>query len=642
MSELPKRDQSATGARRIAVLCAAIGCAAVLVLFLWRGLRRSAEPLAKGDPWAGFVSPYRNTKPGVRYVGDEVCAGCHHRQAESYHTHPMGRSLSPIGSIVSRGQNTTESQNSFEALGAQMRVERRGGKMFQHASVRDTEGHIAVQHEREVHFIIGSGTRTYSYLTNQDGFLLESPITWYAQKRIWDLSPGFSRTYLAGRPVREPCLFCHCNHAEHREGTENGYRPPFFTGYAIGCERCHGPGELHAAFRGEGSDAVPGADDTIVNPGRLEPVLRDAICQQCHLEGSNRIQRRGTRPYDYRPGLPLHRYLSIFVPSPEFGRVPEFVGHVEQMTLSRCYQASAGKLTCITCHDPHAKPAPEQPITFFRERCLKCHKVDSCHLRLAERQKEAGDSCIHCHMPRREAHDLPHTAVTDHRILRSPDQAEPERKMNEPGLGAPLIYFYRDLVGERDPDVARDRGIALMELAWEAPELRQHASALAVPLLEDAVKRWPDDFWAWEAKGKVLWLQGRGQEALAGVEKALAFAPREERILEAAGAMATSMGLNEQAKTYWERALAVNPTRALFHASLAEVLARRHEWADAQKACRSALDCDPFNVEARTLLVRCWLQKGNPDQARAELQILLALQPARADELRRWFARQAR
>ena len=46
-------------------------------------------------------------------------------------------------------------------------------------------------------------------------------------------------------------------------GTLNRYEPPIFQGHAIGCERCHGPGELHAS-RGEES---AGTDLTIVNPG---------------------------------------------------------------------------------------------------------------------------------------------------------------------------------------------------------------------------------------------------------------------------------------------------------------------------------------------------------------------------------------
>jgi Flp pilus assembly protein TadD len=639
MSESLPPGRSGAGVRRIAGLAALLIGTVIIASIAWRSFHRAAPPTESSDPWAEFTSPYSNTWPGVRYVGDAVCADCHQVQADSYRGHPMGRALTPIDSSVAA---QSQEADTFDALGVHFRIERRGGKVFHRAFVSDADGRVAAEWERGIQYIIGSGTRTHSFLVNQNGFLFESPITWYSHKGIWDLSPGFSRKYVAGRPVRAPCLFCHCNHAEHQEGTENGYRPPYFTGHAIGCERCHGPGELHAALRAEGGDAPPGGDDTIVNPGRLEPVLRDAVCQQCHLEGSNRIQRRGTNLYAYRPGLPLHRYLSIFVPSPEFGRTAEFVGQAEQMAQSRCYLRSSGKLGCISCHDPHARPAPDDRVRFFRDRCLKCHSDESCRLPLAERRSAEADSCIHCHMPRGAAHDLPHTAVTDHRILRGAGQVELDRPSDPAVAGMPLLYFFRHLVDNSDPEVARDRGIALMELAWEAPELKQHACALALPLLGDAVKRWPDDIWAWEAKGNVLWLDGRRQDALTDIERALALAPREERLLEAAGAMATSLGLNAKAKEYWERALVVNPGRALFHASLAEVLARQNNWAQVEKACQSALALDPFDIGARMLFVRSHLRAGNNELARVELRVLLALQPGRADELQRWFAQQAR
>ena len=62
-----------------------------------------------------------------------------------------------------------------------------------------------------------------------------------------------------GASVFDPkCLFCHCNAVEPVADTLNRYRPPLFRGHAIGCERCHGPGELHV---GDGSG------ETIVKSG---------------------------------------------------------------------------------------------------------------------------------------------------------------------------------------------------------------------------------------------------------------------------------------------------------------------------------------------------------------------------------------
>src|SRR5207302_405536 len=102
---------------------------------------------------------------------------------------------------------------------------------------------------------------------------------------------------------------------------------PVFDGFAIGCQRCHGPGELHVASRGT-------EKDTIVNPRHLEPALREAVCEQCHLEGEVRLVRHGRGLDDFRPGLPMELFWSVFLPTSETGEGPKAVGHVEQMYQS--------------------------------------------------------------------------------------------------------------------------------------------------------------------------------------------------------------------------------------------------------------------------------------------------------------------
>src|SRR5262249_5836345 len=54
---------------------------------------------APADPRLTFTTPYRNVRPGVRYVGDETCARCHAQLARSYRQHPMGRSLPPMSAV---------------------------------------------------------------------------------------------------------------------------------------------------------------------------------------------------------------------------------------------------------------------------------------------------------------------------------------------------------------------------------------------------------------------------------------------------------------------------------------------------------------------------------------------------------------
>jgi hypothetical protein len=197
---------------------------------------------------------------------------------------------------------------------------------------------------------------------------------------------------------------------------------PVFHGLAIGCERCHGPGELHSR-RPQTLDAK---DLTIVNPVDLKPpALREAVCEQCHFQGSRRINQPGRSPFDYRPGLPLAEFVRVLSSQSDPINRRKAVGHVEQMRESGCYQRSDGQLGCTSCHDPHRLPAPAERIDYYRSRCLECHSERGCSLphetRLARSPK---DDCTACHMPRSPAADIAHTTQTLHTIPRHSEGAE--------------------------------------------------------------------------------------------------------------------------------------------------------------------------------------------------------------------------
>jgi hypothetical protein len=607
----------------------------------------AAAPRNSDDSRLTFSTPYRNVRPEVKYVGDKSCARCHAELARSYHEHPMGQSLLSLGDPGSSEQNGATEQADFRAFGFHYRVEQRGNRVVHREIKEDPQGRVLAESEAEIRFAVGSGRRGRSYLIDHDGYLFQSPITWYPQRQRWDLSPGYAaRNHHFARPVPAECLFCHSNYALEVANTVNHYRPPIFQGYTIGCERCHGPGELHVRRQSRG-EVLTGADDTIVNPRRLSPALREAVCEQCHLQGEVRVLRRGRGTFDFRPGLPLQLFVSVFV-SPTATRDPvsgtpkanKFVGHVEQMHLSRCFRDSAGRMGCSTCHDPHRLPSRDERVAYYRERCLSCHADKSCSLPPEVRlEKSKQDSCIDCHMPAGNS-DIPHASTTDHRILRKAESLPPERTPNLLLRGElPLVPFYQDPKPANDSDTARDLGIALMDRAERDPKpVRKALGERALPLLNMALQADGADLLGWEANATALWALGRTDEAAAAFEVVLIRAPQHEAALHSAATLAMERERPEAARAYWVRAVHVNPWRYEFHYGLAAACAQLREWAAAIAACQRALQLNPFHWEVRKVLIRCHLAMGAKDQARSEFERLLALDPPDPDALRRWYA----
>jgi Flp pilus assembly protein TadD len=622
-------------------LIAVVGVFLVLGKFPF-GLRRGSpnqsgsEQTSKNSS-AAPIPVFQNTRPGVKYVGDQVCATCHASLAESYRHHPMGRSLAPIATIALQERYGKETRNPFEQFGFQFLVQLRDHKVFHRQELRDAKGQVVVEREDEVDYVLGSGANGHAYLFERDGYVFESPISWFSQKQIWDISPGFTEVSLPGRPITANCLFCHSNRANSIKHSLNNYQKPVFDGYAIGCERCHGPGELHVQKQEQGT-AAEGLDDTIVNPGRLPPALREAVCQQCHLIASDRVLRRGHEQYDYRPGLPLHEFWAIFVPPPRLTENSQAVGQVEQMYSSRCFRASERQLGCISCHDPHSLPPEKEKIAYYRQRCLQCHSESACTAPASQRQAtKPADNCIHCHMPKFATADIAHTAGTDHRIRKRPDRFLPSQKALRPGE-TPIVNFYQDLLEPGDPTARRDLGIALADSAAKNSQIGQMIAQLAIPHLDEALQTNPDDVLALEARGRSLWLLNQLGQARGDFDRALVEEPNRETVLLLAALASSSMDDFDAAVGYWRRAQAVDPWEPSYHFHLGRFLTKHQDWPKALQEFQALVHLNPADSDAHRFLALCWIRSGDRDKARQELEKAIALAPADAERLRQWFA----
>lgn len=383
--------------------------AAAAAPIIW--LNRPSAPAVTDDAIA--FPPYSdtrflNTGPDAQYIGSAACAGCHKDNHASYLHTAHSKALSDLDVKAEPPDGAFEHQPS----GRSYRVYRQGDQMRQEEVARSEDGKEIARIDVAIRYLIGSGNYSRSYLVDVEGFLHQSPITWYSSKKQWGMSPGYDSPVHASfeRPVGLDCVVCHTGRAEP---VGEAFHRLKFHEKAIGCESCHGPGSLHLDFyRTHKLDEVEDIP-TIVHPGKLSRRLLDDICASCHMSGAATVELRGRKIGDFRPGRPMTDYRMPY----HFDRNEKMtvVGHTEQLQLSACYQKSE-KLTCVTCHNPHQRQPPKDTVAFYRKRCLNCHETQPCKLEPAERiKKDATDNCVTCHMPRGDT-EIPHIAFTHHRI----------------------------------------------------------------------------------------------------------------------------------------------------------------------------------------------------------------------------------
>jgi predicted CXXCH cytochrome family protein len=305
-----------------------------------------------------------------------------------------------------------------------------------------------------VPYYIGAGAVGRSYLVRVGDYLFQSPASYYTHLNGWDLTPGYESEHRLDfdHEIVAGCLFCHTGSVALIGSSSNRYQNPPFT--PISCERCHGPGAAHIQS--------PSAHN-IVNPAKAEPRVRDSVCEQCHLEGAVRILNPAKDWWDFRAGQELEKTFSVYLENDASGVMA--VSHFEQLAQSKCAHMSGGKLWCGTCHDPHGN-APRDRAAQIKAICISCHS----ELPAASHPQPVAE-CTSCHLQARNATDVVHAAVTDHRILRRPELQL--KTMGAPELRSPVAWH-----NPTPPLDRRNLGLATLAVA------RDHQS---VPLTREAV-----------------------------------------------------------------------------------------------------------------------------------------------------------
>jgi tetratricopeptide (TPR) repeat protein len=462
----------------------------------------------------------------------------------------------------------------------------------------DSQDHSNVQGKRELLYYIGSGRRGRSYLFETDGFLFESPVNWYANRRTWDMAPAYQSAHEIplNLPAYTSCLHCHVSAMQPpMAGTENRYPQPPFTHGGISCERCHGSGAAHviaSSHSARSNYAGANSGGTIINPAKLSPARRDDICMQCHLEGKVAIERPGRHVYEFSPGDSLSDYIRYFVLVGSTGGGLGAVSQVEALAQSQCKKKSGDAMSCMSCHDPHRSVSAEERVSYYRAKCVACHGAA-----FAVKHHADHPDCTACHMPASLSTDVAHTEVTDHRISARPQIAanlleDAQDRPSVPRL-VPFPPSQSQSVDSRD-----------LALAWQsvAESGVPGAQRQAHDALAAAIKQSPDDPALLSAIAYGAQRRKATGEARELYQKALKIDPRLIDAEVNLGVIEAQQGHLPEALRLWQDAFERAPDRSSIGMNIARADCATGNFGAAKAAVSRLLEFNPDFGPARKVL----------------------------------------
>jgi tetratricopeptide (TPR) repeat protein len=572
--------------------------------------------------WYYYSTAYRgavdfeNLGADVAYVGNKECAYCHREISQSFLRTGMGRSFYRPGAQpdiedYTDNNHVYDRQNNlhYEMIAA--------ADGYYQVEYRENDQAVRT-HElrRKVDYVVGSGNNNRTYLASENGYINEMPVTWYSEKEIWDLSPGYNRSNMRfNRPVVAECMHCHNSYNAFEEFSVNRYTGTITEG--ISCERCHGPGQLHVDKHMASADELnrTDVDRTIVNPAHLSAELQMDVCLQCHLQGEISVFKTGKSSSDFRPGMHLKDIKTVFIedglPKGDF----RIASHGGRISLSTCFTASNGSMTCITCHNPH-EPVQERSRTYFNDRCMDCHATESLTvLQKVTDHSNKGD-CVHCHMKQGATSDILHVNFTDHWIRKKIDKLS--EKESDALFSRETVLKLRDFFEEGepgDPAAIIRKGIAYTNY-YETRHSEPSYLVRAIILLEQGLRDAPEHLDGYYALARAFQLQGKDQQAVAAYQRVLSLDPTHMWTCYQLGRLYLDEA-PERSAAYLARAIQLNPDNPKVWKEYGDALLFTEDVAGAKTAYERALALDSFFASAYNRLGELEFYQHNDLQAAA-------------------------
>ena len=281
----------------------------------------------------------------------------------------------PQESLILYGQpllTFTEGRYSY-------RIERRGEQSIY--SVTDGKDTLEVP----ISWAVGAGRIGQTYVFEKDGVFYESHVSYFSEIKGLDITighQGVRPTNLleaAGKPVGSSAL-ANCFNCHATDAKQNGKLVADKMLPGVRCNRCHTAAAKHLAGLSEGELDLP----EMKQLSTMAPDDLLAFCGQCHRT-ANDVNTDASDLNTVR-----------FAPY--------------RLTLSKCYDLTDRRISCVACHDPHQEVGHDK--VDYDSKCLACHGGGKPEAHMCKVSKQ---DCTSCHMPKTV---LPgaHHAFTDHWI----------------------------------------------------------------------------------------------------------------------------------------------------------------------------------------------------------------------------------
>ena len=586
--------------------------------------------VVSGFAWGKGHKPvvYQNTAPGVAFAGSKSCARCHADLDRTYRLTPMGSSMAPANAPSELSKVPSRITVYSKKLDRYFQVVREGSDLYQTEYQLDENGNKVFTATEKLEYVVGGPLTGYTYLIRLGQFIFEAPLSYYNKAHQWDLSPGYFEDIAFNRPVLTGCLACHNGQPAPVPNRDGMYRdPPFrFMEYSIGCECCHGPGQLHVEaltkrpFRKHGK-----VDPTTVNPARLSARLANDVCMKCHQGGDTWVPQPGRSFMDFRPGTPLYETLALFkVPLTKDQReeldrletLPPVRGSIsaplwwKNLTLqtSRCFHDSNGELRCITCHVIHNPPTQENKVAYYRERCFTCHTNESCKVSLQGRlRQDPPNDCVSCHMPKKPVAGIPHSDDTSHRIVRRVGQPYPDYAFDEPTPDLPgLVCINRRGEDATKPIPPLTKLRAYAEASVKDPRLSRYYNEL----LEQLRTSMPNDPTVLACLGRKAIMDKEDAKAVEYLTRALTNGADFEATYIDLGEALARLGRVEESAKVLQQGVAAWPFSADIQKALVFRYVTLKQFPEADEALKRYIALFPEDTFMRGILAK--VEARNP------------------------------